>query len=151
MLPSLVLFFFVTCVHSDVLVSSHITLHRAQMPHVKKKNTIIDLNLVQDGDSVFPPGRRIHLRHQHGNKAATGNQIGPGIRGKHHPALNSGFFLQLFRDVILLARNLISWQSTRCVDRHTHRAPHLLMHSCCTDVPLLVVRVYSHIDPGAPA
>ena len=30
------------------------------------------------------------------------------------------------------------------VDRHTYRVPHFLMHSCCTDVSLLVVRVYSH-------
>ena len=29
------------------------------------------------------------------------------------------------------------------VDRHTHRAPHFLMHSFCTDLFLLVVRVYS--------
>ena len=30
-------FFFVTRSHSDVLVSSHITFHRAQMSHVQKK------------------------------------------------------------------------------------------------------------------
>ena len=41
-------------------------------------------------------------------------------------------FSFLFRDVISLAGNLM------------YRAPHLLMHSCCTDVFLLVVRVYSH-------
>ena len=35
------------------------------------KNTIADLNLVQDGDAIFPPGRRIHLRHHTGNHAAT--------------------------------------------------------------------------------
>ena len=33
----LVLPFFVTCFQSDFHVSSHITLHRAQVPHVKKK------------------------------------------------------------------------------------------------------------------
>ena len=70
---------------------SHCTVRKCLMS--KKKKTIIDMNLVQDGDSVFPPGRRIHLRHQTGNKAATGNKIGAGIRGKHHPALNSGFSL----------------------------------------------------------
>ena len=37
MLASLVLFFFVTCFHSDVHVSSHVTLHRAQMSHVPRK------------------------------------------------------------------------------------------------------------------
>ena len=36
------------------------------------KNTITDLNLVQNDDSTLPPRRRIHLRHQTGNKAATG-------------------------------------------------------------------------------
>ena len=58
------------------------------------------------------------------------------------------FFPSLFRDVISLAGNLISWQSTECVDRHTYRALHFLMRSCCA-VSLqarcsLVVRVYSH-------
>ena len=109
------------------------------------KNTITDMNLVQDGDSTRPPGQRIHLRHHNGNRAATGSQIEAGIRGKHHPGLNS-IFPSLFRDVISLAGNLnlISWQSTGCVDRHTYRASHFLMHSCCTDLFLLVVRVYSH-------
>ena len=57
------------------------------------KNTITDLNYLQDGDSIFPPGRRIHLRHHTGNKAATGSQIEAGTRGKHHPGLNSDFLL----------------------------------------------------------
>ena len=57
------------------------------------RNTITDLNLVEDGDSVLPPGRRIHLRHHTGNQASTGSQIGAGIRGKHHPGLKSNFFL----------------------------------------------------------
>ena len=56
------------------------------------KNTIFDLNLVQFGASTRPPGRHIHLRHHTGNKAATGSQIEAGIRGKHHPGLNSFFF-----------------------------------------------------------
>ena len=55
-------------------------------------NTITVLNVVQDGDSTLPPGRRIHLRHHTGNKAVTGSQIEAGIRGKHHPGLNSIFF-----------------------------------------------------------
>ena len=92
--------------------------------------------------SILLP-RRIHLRHHTGNKAATGSHIDAGIRGKHHPGLNSNFS-SLFRDVISLAGNLISWQSTGGVDRHTYRAPHFLMHSCCTDLFLLVVRVYNH-------
>ena len=49
------------------------------------KKTITDLNLEQDADSVLPAGRRIHLRHHTGNQAATGSQLGAGIRGKHHP------------------------------------------------------------------
>ena len=32
----------------------------------------------------------------------------------------------------------------RVCRQHTHRAPHLLMHSCCTDLFFLVVRVCSH-------
>ena len=36
--------------------------------------------------------RRIRLRHHDGNQAAIGNQSGAGIRGKHHPGLNSNFF-----------------------------------------------------------
>ena len=35
--PRVSSFLFVTCSHSDVLVSSHITLHRAKMSHVQKK------------------------------------------------------------------------------------------------------------------
>ena len=31
------------------------------------KNTITDLNLVKEGDSTFPPGRGIHLRHRTGS------------------------------------------------------------------------------------
>ena len=58
----------------------------------KKTNT--DLNLAQDGDSTLPPGRRIHLRHRTGSRAATGRQIEAGIRGKHHPGLNSIFLLR---------------------------------------------------------
>ena len=43
-------------------------------------------------------------------------------------------YFSLFRDVISLAGNSISWQSTGCADRHTYRAPHFLMHSSCTVV-----------------
>ena len=55
---------------------------------------------------------RIHLRQNTGNQAPTGSQFEAGIRGKHHPGLNSSNFSSLFRDVISLAGNLISWQST---------------------------------------
>ena len=48
------------------------------------------------------PGRHIHLRHHTGNQAATGSQLGAGIRGKHHPGLNSNFS-SLFRVVMSLA------------------------------------------------
>ena len=43
------------------------------------KKTITDLNLVQDGASILHPGRRIHLRRQTGNQAATGSQLGLGF------------------------------------------------------------------------
>ena len=111
------------------------------------KNTITDLNFAQDGDSIHPPGRRIHLRHRTGNKAATGSQIEAGIRGKHHPGLNSNF-ASLFRDVISFSGDLISWQPTGCVDRHTYRALHILMHSSCTvSMQSCCQSVQSHIDP----
>ena len=72
------------------------------------KNTITDFNLVQDGDSILPPGRRTLLRHRIGSRAATGSQIVAGIRGKHHPGLNR-IFPSFFRCVSSLAGNLISW------------------------------------------
>ena len=53
------------------------------------KKMITDLQLVQDGDSIHFPRRRIHLRHHTGNQAATGSQLGAGIRGEHHPGPNS--------------------------------------------------------------
>ena len=56
------------------------------------KNTIVDLKLLQDGDTILHP-QRIHLRHNDGNQAATCGQLGAGIRGNHHPGLNSEFFL----------------------------------------------------------
>ena len=54
------------------------------------------------------------------------------------------FFPSLFRDVVSLAGNLISWQSTGGVDRHTYRAPNFLMYSCCAVSCSLVVRMHSH-------
>ena len=82
------------------------------------KNTITDLNFVQDGDSTLPPGRRTHLRHHAGNKAAAGSQIEDVIRGKHHPGLNSNFsfFFYCSEMSFRLPENLIFWQSTRCVN-----------------------------------
>ena len=53
-------------------------------------------------------------------------------------------FSSLFRDGILLARNFYLLAIDGCVDRHTYGAPHFPMHIRCTDVFLLVVRVYSH-------
>ena len=56
--------------------------------HNKSGNGLInnfdDVNFVQDGDSTFPPGRRIHLRQRIGSRTASGGQIEAGIRGKHH-------------------------------------------------------------------
>ena len=61
-------------------------------PGVKAlKNTITDLKLPQDGDTILLP-RRIHLRHHDGNQAANCGQLGVGIRGTRHPGLNSFFF-----------------------------------------------------------
>ena len=81
------------------------------------KNTIIDLKLPQDGDTVLLP-RRIHLRHHDDNQAATCGHHGAGIHGNHHPRLKSDFFFNCASDVFSLAGNLISWQSTGCVMSH---------------------------------
>ena len=56
------------------------------------RNTIVDWKLPQDGGTILLP-RRIHLRHQDGNQAATCSQLGTGVRGNHHPGPNSYFFL----------------------------------------------------------
>ena len=86
------------------------------------KNTITDSNLVQGGDFILLPGRRIHRRHHTGNKAATGSEFEAGIRGKHPPGLNSNF----------------SWQSTAGADRHLRRTTfshaqllHRRVFTCC--------------------
>ena len=73
-----------------------------------------------------------------GIQAAIYGQLGAGIRGKHHPGPNSNF---LFRDVISLTGNLISWQSTEGVDRHTCRAR---VFSHAQSFHRHVVRVCSH-------
>ena len=107
------------------------------------KNTITDLNLVQDGDSTLPPGRRIHLRHHTGNKAATGSQIEAGIRGDHHPSL--------VRDVISLA-GAQSPGDRREVWTGAPAAHHVFS---CTVVAVSLQSfcqsVQSHIDLHAPA
>ena len=85
------------------------------------KNTITDLTVPQDGDAILLP-RRTRLRHYDGNRAATCGQLGAGIRGNHHPGLNSEFcFFSCSNDVISLARNLICGQSTGC-KQYTYRA-----------------------------
>ena len=57
------------------------------------RNTIIDMKLPQDGDTVLLPQRiLLHLRHHDGNQAATCGQRGTGIRGNLHPGVNSDFF-----------------------------------------------------------
>ena len=92
------------------------------------KNTITDLNLVQDGDSILPPGRRIHLCHEIGNRAATGSQLGAGIRGKHHPGLNSNFFTSLIAQGCYFAcRKFYLLAIEGCVDSHISHAQ--LLHS----------------------
>ena len=93
---------------------------------VNNLNTITDLNLVQDGDSIFPPGRRFHLRHHTGKKTATGSQIEAGICGKHHPGLNSNFFffVQRCHSACWKFYLLAIEGEEGGVDRHTYRAPH---------------------------
>ena len=83
------------------------------------KNTITDLNLVQDGGSTLPPDQHLRLRHRTGSNMTIGIRIKVGILGEPHPGLNSFFEEKMFRDVISLAGNLISQQSTECVDRYT--------------------------------
>ena len=107
------------------------------------KNTITDLNLVQHGDSVLLPGRRIHLRHHTGNQAATGSQIETGIRGKHHHGLDNNFSFSVQR-CHFACRKLILLAIDGVCRQHTYRAPHFLVHSCCTDLFLLIERVYGH-------
>ena len=55
-------------------------------------------------------------------------------------------FLNLPHGPLLTSERLchVEFQGTPDVHRHTFRAPHFLMHSSCTDLFLLVVRVYSH-------
>ena len=72
------------------------------------RNMIIDLKLLQDGDTILLPQRiHLHLRHHDGNQAATCGQLGAGMRGNHHPGLNSEFvfFFNRSSDVISLAEN----------------------------------------------
>ena len=73
---SLVLFFFVTCFHSDFHVSSHVTLHRAQMSQVQKKKLVSQervqrptverapapQNLLETVEVVLVPTERVQQR-----------------------------------------------------------------------------------------
>ena len=89
------------------------------------KNTITDLNLV--GDSILPPGRRIHLRHQTGNQAATASQLGARIRGKHHPGQNSNFFffncseMSLAETTDMVGSQAVGERTRRCTQTHPIR------------------------------
>ena len=94
------------------------------------KNTLTDLNLVQDGDSTLPPGRRIHLRHRTGSRAATGSQFEAGIRGKHHPGLNSNLFVFVQRRHFACRKFNLLTIDGRCRQTHLPRTS-VLMHSCC--------------------
>ena len=115
------------------------------------KNTITDLTVPHDGGTILLPRRIRHhdLRHHDGNQAATGSQLGAGIRGKHHSGLNSNFFSSLivqrchfaYRKFNLLA--IDGWY-----EQYTYRAPLFLMHSCCAvSLQSCCRSVYSHIDP----
>ena len=65
------------------------------------RNAFFDLKLLHDGDTILLP-QRIHLRHHDGNQAAICGQLGAGIRGDHHPGLNSEHFSSLLVPVISL-------------------------------------------------
>ena len=101
------------------------------------------LDFVQDGDTI-PLPRRIHLRHHDGNQAAAGSQIEAGIRGKHHPGLNSNFFFFFVQRCHFACRkfNLLA------IDRgcrQTRLPRTTLSHAQSLHrLVLLVVRVYSH-------
>ena len=111
------------------------------------KNTITNLNLVQDGDSTLPPGRRIHLGHHTANKAATGSQIEAGIRVKHHPGLNIKFFFFVQRCHFACRKFNLLAVDGEC-RQTTNGAPHFLMHSCCAvSLQSCCQSVQSHIDP----
>ena len=103
------------------------------------KNTITDLNLAQDGDSTFSSRTTHSSSSSHWQQSETSSWT-------------EQYFSSLFRDVITLAGNLISWQSTGGVDRHTYRTPHVLMHSfCAISLQSCCQSVQSHIDLHAPA
>ena len=104
------------------------------------RNTILDLKLPQDGDTIFPPPR-IHLRHHDGNQAATCGQLGTGIRGNHHPGLNSDFFvLQLFQRCHFACQKLNLLAIDGGCKQHTYRAHVSLMPSCCPVILSLTSR-----------
>ena len=64
------------------------------------RNTIVDLKLLQDGDTILL-AQRIHLRDHDGNQVSTCGQLGAGIRGNHQSRLNSEFFTSLIVPVML--------------------------------------------------
>ena len=97
-------------------------------------STITQFILEQEGNFTLRPGQHLHLRHRTGSSTTIGSRIKAGILGEPRPGLNSKFFL--FTDVISLAENVISWQSTGGADRYTCRTPHFLMHSRCTLVSM---------------
>ena len=102
-------------------------------------STITQFILEQEGNFTLRPGQHLHLRHRTGSSTTIGSRIKAGILGEPRPGPNSKFFL--FTDVISLAENVISWQSTGGADRYTCRTPHFLMHSRCT-----LVSVYRAIS-----
>ena len=103
--------------------------------------------LPQDGDTIFLP-RRIRFRHHHHNQAATGSQLGAGIRGEHHPGLNSFFLLQLCRDVIFACRKfdllaIDGGVQTAHLPRTTFSCTVVAQSRCS----LVCQSVQSHVDP----
>ena len=98
------------------------------------KNTITDLNLVQDGDCTLPPGRRIRSWDSWQTSSWTEQYFFFLVQRCHSAC----------RKFSLLAID------GRC--RQRHRAPHFLMHSCCAvSLQSCCQSVQSHIDLHALA
>ena len=106
------------------------------------KNTIINLKLLQDGDTILLP-QRIHLHHHDGNHAATCGERGTGIHGNLHPGVNSDFLLESFQmsDFYFACRQLKKLAIDGRCKQYTYRAHVFLMHSLSLCLLQLVVTV----------
>ena len=96
------------------------------------KNTIIHLELLQDGDTILLPQRtRLHLRHHDGIQAATCCQRGTGIHRNFRPGVNS----ELFSSVIVPGAHVFLMR---------------ILSACLSQPVVTVVQVHTavtHSDP----